>query len=191
VNYNEQQHQDFEKITIELKNKMVVLKVLPFDTDVNVNDILRIDYSNILGECLTFNVIFNRIANLKAEMQDLVNKSKFQLDIFTAELQEEYRKKLTSYGDADAKGKTKINKPTKDEVENAVLIDKRFQVKKNNHFELTKNLEYLESLYWSAQNKANLLKSMSDKLRPEEFSGELLQDTINGVLIKATEKLIK
>lgn len=170
---------------------MVVLKVLPFDTDVNVNDILRIDYSNILGECLTFNVIFNRIANLKAEMQDLVNKSKFQLDIFTAELQEEYRKKLTSYGDADAKGKTKINKPTKDEVENAVLIDKRFQAKKNNHFELTKNLEYLESLYWSAQNKANLLKSMSDKLRPEEFMGELLQDTINGVMIKATEKLIK
>jgi hypothetical protein len=190
MNYNDGQHQDFEKIVIELKTKMVVLKVLPFDTDINVDDVLRIDYSNILGECLTFNVIFNRIANLKAEMQDIVNKSKFQLEIFNAQLQEEYRKKLTSYGDADSKGKTKINKPTKDEVENAVLMDQRFQIKKNNHFDLTKNLEYMDALYWSAQNKAGLIKVLSDKLKPEEFSGELLADSINGVLIKSSKKLI-
>jgi hypothetical protein len=45
-------------------------------------------------------------------------------------------------------------------------------------------------LYWAAQNKSGLLRSLSDKLKPEEFMGELLTDTINGVMIKATKKAI-
>jgi hypothetical protein len=42
-----QKNVQFEDIVIELKNKMVVLKILPFDTDIEVDEILKIDYHNI------------------------------------------------------------------------------------------------------------------------------------------------
>ena len=182
--------QEFEDVVIELKNKMVILKILPFDTDILVDEILKIDYTAIFAEIITWNVLFNRIANLQAELQDIVNRSKFDLEILNAQLIEEYRKKLTSYTDKDSKGNTKTSKPTKDEVDNAALLDPRYKVKKNLHFDKMKNLDYISSLYWSAQNKAGLLKVLSDKMKPEEFSGDILTDSINGVMIKQAKKII-
>jgi hypothetical protein len=170
----------FEKLIIELKDKMVVLNILPFDTDINVDDILKIDHSNWYGEILTFNVLFNRIANLKAEQENIVSVSKMDLEAFESQLYEEYKKKLSE-------GEGKV---TEKSLEMSITRDARYISKKKLYFEKVKNLGYLESLYWSAQNKANLLRVLSDKMRPEEFSGELLQDTVNGVMIKVAKKLI-
>ena len=62
-----------EVITIELQSgRIAVLRLQSFDTKVDVDDILRIDYSNIMGEILTFPLMFNRIANLKAEQESIV-----------------------------------------------------------------------------------------------------------------------
>lgn len=169
---------DQEKIVIELKTKMVVLNVLPFDTDINVDDILRIDYSNLIGEILTFPVILNRIMNLKAEMQEIVNQSESDLKAFEAELSEKKRNLLAQHG-----GKTTIA-----EVENAVRQDKSMIEKKRQHFARIKNLDYLDALYWSAQSKSKLLEKISDKIRPSEFEGELMEDTINGIMIKMRKK---
>lgn len=176
TNYEEQ-----EALTIELKNKMVVLKTLPFDTDINVDDILKIDYANLVGEILTFPVLQNRIANLKAEMQNIVNESKNDVEIFEAQLTEEKRKDITGKG----------GKGTVSEIDAAVKLDSRFRIKKNDYFSKVKSLDYLDSLYWAAQAKMNLLNKISDKIRPEEFEKELLEDTVNGVMIKLTKKSIK
>jgi hypothetical protein len=174
------QEDQFENLVVELKNKMVVLKILPFDTDIEVDEILKIDYHNIMGEILTFNVLFNRIANLKAEQDNIVSVSKMDLEAFEAQLYEEHKKKLLSDGE----------KATEKALEMAITRDPRFTAKKKAHLEKVKNAAYLDSLYWAAQNKSGLLRSLSDKLRPEEFMGELLTDTINGVMIKATQKAI-
>lgn len=175
-----QKNDQFEDVVIELKNKMVVLKILPFDTDIEVDEILKIDYYNIMGEILTFNVLFNRIANLKAEQDNIVSVSKMDLEAFEAQLYEELKKKI-----AQEEGKV-----TEKGVEMAITRDPRFVAKKKVHYEKVKNASYLDSLYWAAQNKSGLLRSLSDKLKPEEFMGELLTDTINGVMIKATKKAI-
>lgn len=169
-----------EPLIIELRDKMVVLKVLPFDTDINVDEILRIDHSNYLGEILTFPVLLNRVANLKAEMQNLVSEAKNDTEIFEAQLSEEYRKKIS------ATGKATIN-----EVDNAVKIDPRYKIKKNDYFAKVRNLDYLDSLYWACQSKMNLLNKISEKIRPDEFEKELLEDVVNGVWIKASRKVIK
>jgi hypothetical protein len=175
-----QQEAQFEDIVIELKNKMVILKIQPFDTDVDVDEILKIDYHNIMGEILTFNVIFNRIANLKAEQENIVAYSKVDLEIFEAQLYEEKKKDLLKTNE----------KATETSIDNSIKRDARYAIKKKAHFDKVKSLGYLDSLYWAAQNKSGLLRSLSDKLKPEEFMGELLNDTINGVMIKATKKLI-
>lgn len=172
---------EYEKITIELKSKIAVLNILPFDTDINVDDILRIDYSNLLGEILTFPVIMNRIMNLKAEMQNIVKESKMDLEVFEAELSEKKRGLLASQG----------SKVTIKEVENAVLMDKSFILKKKKFYEKERNLEYLDALYWSSQSKSKLLEKISDKIRPDEFAGDLVEEAVNGVLIKYKKKAIK
>lgn len=160
---------------------MVVLNILPFDTDIEVDDILKIDYHNIMGEILTFNVLFNRIANLKAEQDNIVAVSKMDIEAYEAQLYEEHKKELLKANE----------KATEKALEMAITRDPRFIAKKKAHLEKVKNASYLDSLYWAAQNKSGLLRSCSDKLKPEEFMGELVSDTINGVMIKANEKLIK
>lgn len=172
--------QDFEQVVIELKEKIIVLQILPFDTDIDVSDILKIDYHNIVGEILTFTTIFNRIANLKAEQEAIVKLSKMDLEAYEAQLYAEKRKEIV---------KTE-GKATETQIDNAIKSDAGYKAKKTLHINREKDLGYLDSLYWAAQNKSGLLRSLSDKLKPEEFAGELLEDTINGVMIKASKKLI-
>lgn len=169
-----------ESQVIELRNRVVVLKILPFNTDIDVDDLLRIDYSNLVGEMLTFPVLLNRIMNLKAEMQSIVSESKVDLEVLEAQLTEQKRKSLTSLG----------QKTTISEVEAAVRMDATYIARQKLYFSQVKNLDYLDSLYWSAQSKSKLLEKISDKIRPSEFEGELLADTINGVAIKMARKAI-
>lgn len=171
---------DYEKITIELKSKVAVLNILPFDTDINVDDILKIDYSNLVGEILTFPVIMNRIMNLKAEMQNIVKEAKVDLEVYESELSEKKRQSLSATN-------TKV---TIKEVENAVRMDKSFIAKQKAYFAKEMNLEYLDALYWSSQSKSKLLEKISDKIRPDDFAGELLEEVINGVAIKYKHKAI-
>lgn len=171
-----------EKIVIELKkDKIAVLKIQAFDSELDIESILRIDYHNILGEILTFPVVFNRIANFKAEMENIVNKAKFNLEVLEAKLTEEKTKELSSKSE---------KRPTVKDVDSAVKLDERFKIATNEFFKLQKDLAYLESLYWSAQSKDSKLNRLSEKLRPEEFEKELIDDTINGVMIKMSKKVI-
>jgi len=173
-----------EKFAIEMDNgKVVVISSLPFDGDIDVDSILKIDYSNILGEILTFPVLFNRIANLRAEMQSIVSMAKLDFDLFEAQLTEEHQKKLN----ADREG---ARKATIKDIETAVFRDKRYILKKRDFFAKEKSLAYLEALYWSAQSKDTKLNRLSDKLRPEEFERDIIEDTINGVQIKLKKKVI-
>jgi len=57
--------------------------------------------------------------------------------------------------------------------------------------DIRRDRDYVNTLYWSAKSKDNKLDKMTDKLRPEEFQSEILDGTINGVVIKTSEKLIK
>ena len=172
---------DPELLILEFSGKTYTLKLQSFEHEVDVDEVLKIDYSNIMGELLTFPVLFNRIGILKAEIDNLTEEEKFDTKVLEAQLSEEYRKKILAEG----------SKATAAEVENRVIQDKRYQVKKKNLFTLQRNQSILDSLYWSAKSKDDKLNKMTDKLRPEEFSKELLEDTVNGVLIKQVSHTIK
>ena len=161
---------------------MVTLKISNFDTDgpLDIEDLLKIDHSNIIGEILTFGVLFNRIANLKAEMDGIVRHLKFDLDVFEAQLKDKKRNQIQARGD----------KATVDAVVSAVVQDPDFILKQRNVFARERDAQILDNLYWTAQSKSQLLQKLSDKVRPEEFLGEILEDTINGVMIKTSKKLI-
>ena len=177
---NQSEPEQFEDLVIELGNKMVVLKVQPFDTDIDVDGMLKIDYHNVIGEILTFTVLFNRIGNLRAEQENIVSVSAMDMKVFEAQMLKEKRIELLK---TEAKATEAI-------VDAAIKTDARYRIKYTAHYEKVKNYGYIDSLYWAAKEKAALLKVISGYLRPEEFSGELLTDTVNGVLVKASKKLI-
>jgi len=174
-----------ETIKITVGDKIISLKVEGFDTDVEVDDLLRIDYSNIMGEILTFPVLLNRIGLLKADQEEVAAKAKLEVDILGARLSEQYRKKLTRIENE------KMKSPTVAEVENAVLLDEGFQLKKKSLFRKQRDLQYIDSLYWSAKSKDDKLNKMGGSLKPEDHTNMLLEGSINGVLIKVREPLIK
>ena len=178
-----------DKIVLNLRNKIVTLKAVQFDTDVDMDDILKIDYANILGEVLTFPVILNRIGLMRADVEASVSNAKFDLEIYGAKLSEMYRKNLTTVKPGDG-ATTKLSKPTKDEVDNSVLLDEGYQIRKRNLIGFEKNRQYIESLYWAAREKSTKLDYCSNGIKPTDFENEILEGTVNGVLIKCHKKLI-
>jgi len=177
-------------IAIPLKNKVVTLKIENFDTDIDTDDIVKIQYNNIMGEILTFPVLINRIGNLQAEIDELLSEKKFALEIKTAELDKFYRQSLQTLT-TDSKGNDKIKDPTENEIKSSITLDKDFQILKKAVITLQKNKQIIDSLYWSAQSKDTKLSKLTEKLRPEEFERELLEDNINGILIKINKNLIQ
>jgi hypothetical protein len=170
-----------EILQIEVGNKVVNLHLLPFDGDIDIDEILKIDYSNVLGEILTFNVLYNRIANFRAEVENDLKHLKLDLEVFEAQLKEEYRVKLAGKG----------GKVTVDEVGSNVIQDERLIAKRRYQLKREKEFSYLDNLYWNAQGKLQLLQRLSDKLVPDDLHRDLLEDTVNGIMIKMTRKVIK
>lgn len=180
---------------ISLKDKIVKLIIEKDQGEINVEDLLRIDYANILGEILTFPVILNRLGILLSDIEDHLRKSNFILDKEKVDLK---RKRAIAEMKAQNELKKTITKPTKQQIENQVRLDEEHQIDEDAY--RAKKLELLDtqhdrdivnSLYWSAKSKDEKLNKISDKIRPSEFEGDILDGSINGVLIKVSEKLIK
>ncbi len=168
-----------DKIIIPFSKKIVILKLPSFDAEVNVDDIMKIDYSNIIGELITFPVILNRIGLLRAEMEEIAKNKKFEAQVYEAQLKQHYRNKgITRTGEGERK------KPTISEVEEAVLMDKGYQVVMRNLYNTEKGFTQVENLFWSAKDKSAKLDAITNKLNPEEFEKEIIEGQVNGIMIK-------
>ncbi len=179
-----------ENLTIQLENKIVVIKILPFDTDIDVSELTRIHHHNMIGEILTCSVLLNRVGNLLADMEEHLSQSKLDFEIFMANQKEKKRKELT-VEIIDSKGKTKFDKPTLDEVDNAVFITPEYKIKRKNIIRIQKEFAYINSLYWSVKSKDDKLNKLSEKIKPEDFEKEIIEGVINGVMIRSFNKEIK
>lgn len=179
-----------EQFSIELKNKIVILSITPFDTDIDVDLVTSIHYHNIMGEILTCSALLNRVGNLLAEIDELVSDSKLDFDLFKAQMEEEKRKELT-FDSTDSKGNIKVNKPTVSEIDSAIIRSPKYKVKKKNMFRLQKERDYINSLYWAVKDKAEKVQKLTEKIRPEDFEKEIVEESVNGIMIKLIDKAIK
>lgn len=175
-----------EVVVIELKDKLIKLILTPFDTDVNIENLLEIQPHNMYGELITISRLLNKVGNLKAEMNEVLRESNLDFDIFYAQQQEEKRKELTF-----TKPDGKVNNPTVSEVESAVVRTPGYKVKKQNIFKIQKNMEYIDSLYESVKNKSFVVMKLSDKWKPEDFEKEIVEGSVNSIMIKFSKKTIQ
>lgn len=172
-------------IKIPIGNKIATLNFRDWDIDeVDIDDLLSIDYSNIMGELLTFPPILNKIGLFRAEAEENMNRVKLDLAILEAKIQEEKRISLTKVVSE------KVKSPTKDEVENACKLDPRYSKQTRQFFASQKAYNYMESLYIAAKDKSKKLDSIFNKsVVPKEFELELLEKAVNGVKVKLHSKL--
>lgn len=164
-----------EITTIEIGDKLITLKIKDFSgLEVDTEELFQVDINNILGDIITFPVLFNRIALLKAEMDSAVESVKFDFEVFKAQKYEEHKKKLSAIA----------SKVTEAGIEAAMIRDPEYSVKKKHLIQVQKQSGIMDALYNSARSKDRKLDAISTKLKPEEFETEILEGTINDVMIK-------
>lgn len=179
-----------EKIIVNFGDKLVSLLITDFDTDIDMDDVLKIDYGNIIGEVLTFPVIVNRIGALRAELENKMSDEKFDLEVYGAKLSEMFRRN-GQRTETDAGGSKKIKAPTVQELSNKVLLDEGYQARQKKVFRIIKDYQFVDSLYWAAKDKSKKLDFCSNSIKPEDFEKDIVDSAINGVMIKVHQKLIK
>ena len=124
-----------------------------FDEDMDIDSLLKIDYSNIIGELVTFPVIVNRFGILLAEAESKVSESKLNLEVFEAKTKERLRNEL-----AEANGG---KNPTVEALNNALLMNKAYQSLRRQFIEIQKTRDYVNSIFWSAKDKTSKIEKLS------------------------------
>jgi len=167
---------------VELNGKVLSFYHEPFNASVDMDSLTMIHYYNIVGEIITIANLMNRVGNLKAEADNAVREVKMNHRILEAKKSEHYRVSLT----VDNNGKAKS--PTVGAVDDAVVQNKEVRESQLNLFKVMKQAEVIDSLYWACKSKEMKLNQLSQNMSPSDFEKDILEESINGVLIKQQQK---
>lgn len=171
------------KQAIHFNDKMIVLVSKDGIDELDMDQVTSIDHTNVYGEIATCSVLLNKIGLLRAEAEAIYAESKLDCDIYEAQLKKRLRKEAALNG-----GKLMIDdisvKFTEGGLSDAVSLDKGYQKRKHGLIERKKDLDFIESLYWSIQSKDKKLNNLVPKVTPEEFYNDLVEGTINTFTIK-------
>lgn len=170
------------KKVIQIGENTYQLRFDEFDEEMDIDALLRIDYTNLIGEMVTFPVIVNRFGNMLAEAESKVAEVKLNIDILEAKLKERLRIKLS-----EANGG---KNPTVDALNNSILLDKAYQVMRKKYVETQKQRDYINSIFWSCKDKSDKI-SILVKSSDITMNTDLSEAKINNVLVKKRENLIK
>jgi hypothetical protein len=168
---------------IKSKGKDICIKIADFKDDIDIESILRIDYSLLIAEIATFSVIINKFGLMLADAQSELSEKKLDLEIYESKRKKEIRNEWL-------KEKKKFNK---DEVEEELSLSNVWQVKKKMYINAEKNRDYINSIYWSCKEKSNKLDKLSMTIKDGDVDFALIEagiDKLHGVEISNRKKLI-
>lgn len=152
--------------------------------EIDIDQITSIDYSNIYGEVVTCSVLMNKIGFLKAEAEAAHSEIKLSCNIYEASLRKKLRREALLNGgkvNVDGAGTIKLTESSLDEL---ILLDKGHQEKQKTLIEAKKDLEFMDSIFWSVQSKDRKLNNLTPKVTPKEFYDELIEGRVNTIMIK-------
>lgn len=175
-----------EKIVIPIgRNRNVVLVLPEFDMDMDTEQLTQIQQHNLMGEILTSSALLNKVGNWVAEMENQVAAVELDLKIWQANQEKDAKGKL-SYEEDDGKGKggKKKVKPTIPEVEAYITSLPAYRDKHLHLLTMKKDMQILRNFFWSVKSKDDKLVKLSEKIRPEEFEGEIVEERINSIMIR-------
>ena len=168
---------------VYIGDKPIILKSQDFESEIDIDKLTSIDYSNLYGEFVTASALLNKIGLLKAEAEKKLNEIKMRLDICASTLRQKFRKEANVES-----GKFQIEgefiKLTEKSLEDAILLDKNYQTLKSEQIECNKDVEVLDSMFWAIQSKCKKLDNLCKPTTPEEFASEIIEGKINTFFIK-------
>jgi len=162
------------QIIIHLDNKPVTLNFKDFDDELDIDQLMKIDHSNLYGEAVTISALLNHVGILKAQQERVYAEKKLESDIYEAELKQSIRKSAVASGE----------KITENGVSEKIDSDPGIVIKRKNVINAKYNLEVLDSLFWSVKSKDQKLNNLIKGVTPAELYNELVEGTINNILIK-------
>lgn len=172
-----------EKRIIQIGGNTYKLIFDNFDEDVDIDSLLKIDYSNLIGELITFPVILNRFGILLAEAESQVAETKLNMDVYEAKTKEKLRIELAEQNNGKA--------PTVEALNNAVVSNKAYQAMKRKYIEVVKTRDYINSIFWAVKDKSEKLNKLSLSIQPGDLSDSVIEGRVNNVLVKKTKKVIE
>ena len=170
-----------DKKIVTIGGKTYTLLIEAFDDEVEIDDLLQIDYNNLIGEMVTFPVIVNRIGIMLAEAESKVSECKLNLEVFEAKTKEKIRSEVIAEG-----GKA----PTVEALNNAVIQNGAYQAMRRSLITAQKMRDYLNSVFWSSKDKSDKISCLMRNYEISEDT-ELSEQRLNGILIKKKRDLIK
>lgn len=175
------------KYTIHVGDQPIVLEHDNLDSNINVDDLTKIDTGNIYGEHVTISVAVNRIGLLKAEVERRMAEAKLALKIFEGRYKAKLRKEAANNSgfytmrvDNEA---VKV-KLTEKALDTCFETDEEWIEKKMKFIKAERNWNALSSLYWACQDKSRKLNGLVNGTTPEDFVAGMVSGKVNGILIK-------
>ncbi len=179
-----------DELFIDLKSKTIRLMFEDFENEIDVDSLTTIHYENLYGEAITISALLNKVGLMKAELEELYEDGKITLSIFEAKLRNNLRREAANNAGKVQPDKAKDVwiKLTEKAIDDLVILDGGWQVKKKNVSKRKKDLGFMDALYWAVQSKDKKLNNMLPQLTPQEFAKEIVEGKINGIVIKKYEK---
>ena len=172
---------------VNVGGKVITLIHDNIEETINVDNLTKIDPSNLYGEAVTISAAMNRVGLLRAELQELLDRSKLEIKVYESDFIARKRKEAASNG---GKFKMRIGnddfevKVTERALEKVFETDPKWIKLKTSYIELERDFNRLDSLYWSCQSKDKKLSNLTNSVTPEEFSKELVEGKFNGITVK-------
>lgn len=164
-----------ELIKIPIGDKIIVLKQEEFDTDINMDDITQIQYSNLYGEIVTVSALMNRIGILKAMVDNEYEEYKLDVAIFESEKRRAFISSKIASGE---------KKPTEQQSDDYLNTHPEVTMKRKRLLVIKRNSDYINALYWSIQSKDRKLSVLMKGVTPEEFADAIIEGSVNTFMIK-------
>ena len=168
-------------IKIPIGDRVIVLKYQDFDTDVDLDLITQIDYSNLYGEIVTISSLMNRVGIMKADAENIYNDFKLETEIFESQRRKEIIRENLAQGN---------KKPSESTLEDEINTDRQVIAMRKRLNELQRDLNYVDAIYWAVQSKDKKLSVLMKGVTPEEFADKIVEGTVNTFYIhKFQQKL--
>jgi hypothetical protein len=175
------------KHTIHIGSVPIILEHGDFDDVINVDDLTKIDTSNIFGEAVTISAAVNRIGLIKAEVEGQVADFKLELKVFESNYVRVLRKegsKNSGICTIRVENEDVKVKLTEKFLESCFESDQDWIDLKKRFNKAEKNFNSISSLYWAIQDKSRRLNGLVSSTTPEQFVSGIISGKINGILIK-------
>jgi len=167
-----------ESVTIHTEKHILKINYANWDSDISIDDLCRIQYDNIFGEMVTAPALLNKVGLLRADVEAEVKIERLDLKMYEAERYSFHSKQLVGQG----------QKNTGTAVSALVDEDPSVLAKRKKLIQKEKEFSYVEAMYWAVRDKCEKLNHILKPVTPEEFADQIIEGTINTLVIKRFTK---